>query len=509
MPHRLRPPGAAGVCVRAAADRETRWPGRTPAAAGPPPVPAGPPTPPGRPAARARSGRHQPDMPAWPSPAPGQGLVHPAEPQVGAEESECDRGLTQQRGQQRRIGDVHARTRGAWVRTSRCSSQNPGPERARAMNGSFLLTADTRRLAATTRTRGNHPQPVRHRTRRPVLTAEAGRTSRHAIAGQIVPAVVAPWATRAIYPWRRLSPMRRAQRSAGGGQPRGSSGQRSRIQRVPDGETISGYRAARRPTWRGADLGSCRVSPQSRRRTASAARATPASGLGQRRVPAGVRAPAERAVRRNAPGVPGAARHPQPARCRADGQRAARHLVGPAASPRAPAAAPRRRRGTGRRGTDRLRAPSRAARPRWPCCPASPAWARPRQAARAEQAALALMERGVARPGWAEHVGAVAAADCYVNSDPFGDRDEVVCVFSYAGEEPHALVVVVDYNAAGMLPTAGSPRRSTSSSNAAASRPRRGGRARPGSFRRGRAAAGPAAARDGARRHRRRRRARR
>jgi hypothetical protein len=74
----------------------------------------------------------------------------------------------------------------------------------------------------------------------------------------------------------------------------------------------------------------------------------------------------------------------------------------------------------------------------------------PRQAARAERAALALMERGVARPGWAEHVGAVAAADCYVNSDAFGDRDEFVCVFSYAGEEPHALVVVVDYNAGGM-----------------------------------------------------------
>jgi hypothetical protein len=73
-----------------------------------------------------------------------------------------------------------------------------------------------------------------------------------------------------------------------------------------------------------------------------------------------------------------------------------------------------------------------------------------RQASRAEQAALALMERGVARPAWAEHVGAVIATDCYVSPDPLGDRDEVVCVFSYAGEEPHALVVIVDYNAAGM-----------------------------------------------------------
>jgi hypothetical protein len=73
-----------------------------------------------------------------------------------------------------------------------------------------------------------------------------------------------------------------------------------------------------------------------------------------------------------------------------------------------------------------------------------------RQAIQAEQAALALMDRGVARPAWAVHVGAVEAAECYVNSDAYGDRDEVVCVFSYAGQEQHALVVVVDYNAGGL-----------------------------------------------------------
>jgi hypothetical protein len=75
----------------------------------------------------------------------------------------------------------------------------------------------------------------------------------------------------------------------------------------------------------------------------------------------------------------------------------------------------------------------------------------PRQASRAEQAALELMERGVRRPGWAQHLGAVTASECYLNSDPYGDTDEVVCVFSYAGEEPHALVTVVDYNADGMI----------------------------------------------------------
>ena len=42
-------------------------------------------------------------------------------------------------------------------------------------------------------------------------------------------------------------------------------------------------------------------------------------------------------------------------------------------------------------------------------------------------------------------------AECYVNPDELGDTDEVICVFSYAGEEPHALVSVVDYNADGMI----------------------------------------------------------
>ena len=75
----------------------------------------------------------------------------------------------------------------------------------------------------------------------------------------------------------------------------------------------------------------------------------------------------------------------------------------------------------------------------------------PRQAAKAERAALDLIENGVPCPGWAEHLGAVAAADCYVNPDTLGDQDEVICTFSYAGEEPHALITVVDYNADGMI----------------------------------------------------------
>jgi hypothetical protein len=75
----------------------------------------------------------------------------------------------------------------------------------------------------------------------------------------------------------------------------------------------------------------------------------------------------------------------------------------------------------------------------------------PRQAIAAEQAAIEMIDSGVKAPSWADHLGAVAPAECYVNSDEWGDQDEIICVFSYAGEEPHALVSVVDYNAGGMI----------------------------------------------------------
>jgi hypothetical protein len=74
-----------------------------------------------------------------------------------------------------------------------------------------------------------------------------------------------------------------------------------------------------------------------------------------------------------------------------------------------------------------------------------------RQAAAAEQAAITLMDSGVKAPGWADHLGAVAPAECYVNPDEWGDQDELICVFSYAGDEPHALVCVIDYNVSGMI----------------------------------------------------------
>ena len=51
-----------------------------------------------------------------------------------------------------------------------------------------------------------------------------------------------------------------------------------------------------------------------------------------------------------------------------------------------------------------------------------------------------MIDSGVRAPAWADHLGAVTPAECYVNPDEWGDQDEIICVFSYAGEEPHALV---------------------------------------------------------------------
>ncbi|MGI5274613.1 hypothetical protein ACQEUU_36160 [Nonomuraea sp. CA-218870] len=81
-----------------------------------------------------------------------------------------------------------------------------------------------------------------------------------------------------------------------------------------------------------------------------------------------------------------------------------------------------------------------------------------RQGAKAEGAALAMMESGVARPGWADRVGAVKPTGCYVSRDAYGDQDTVICTFAYrwSGDGPgdqrdrHALVMVVDYNMSGM-----------------------------------------------------------
>ncbi|MFB9252302.1 hypothetical protein ACFFWE_29055 [Sphaerisporangium melleum] len=61
-----------------------------------------------------------------------------------------------------------------------------------------------------------------------------------------------------------------------------------------------------------------------------------------------------------------------------------------------------------------------------------------RQAAKAEGAALALMESDVARPRWAERVGAVKPQGCYVSRDAYGDQDTVVCTFAYRRAVPAA-----------------------------------------------------------------------
>ncbi len=74
-----------------------------------------------------------------------------------------------------------------------------------------------------------------------------------------------------------------------------------------------------------------------------------------------------------------------------------------------------------------------------------------RQKAKAERAALALLDRGVAHPGWAERVGMVAPAECHVSRDVYGDQDSVICTYTYGGQERHALVILVDHNHGGLV----------------------------------------------------------
>ena len=74
-----------------------------------------------------------------------------------------------------------------------------------------------------------------------------------------------------------------------------------------------------------------------------------------------------------------------------------------------------------------------------------------RQAAKAEHAALGLMERGVARPGWADQVGMVEPDECHVSRDVYGDQESIICTYSYRDAERHALVVLVDHNMGGMV----------------------------------------------------------
>ncbi len=78
----------------------------------------------------------------------------------------------------------------------------------------------------------------------------------------------------------------------------------------------------------------------------------------------------------------------------------------------------------------------------------------PRQAAKAERAALALMERGVARPGWADRVGMVVPETCHVSRDVYGDQDSIICTYTYGGRDRHALVILVDRNRSGTVHSA-------------------------------------------------------
>ena len=78
----------------------------------------------------------------------------------------------------------------------------------------------------------------------------------------------------------------------------------------------------------------------------------------------------------------------------------------------------------------------------------------------AAQGMIALRERGLQVPDWACQLGAVTPVAAYLNSDRFGDTDDVVCVFG-RGRDPHgatdppspehALILVLDHNSGGVL----------------------------------------------------------
>lgn len=76
----------------------------------------------------------------------------------------------------------------------------------------------------------------------------------------------------------------------------------------------------------------------------------------------------------------------------------------------------------------------------------------PRQAAKAETAALRLIDKGVPRPSWADQLGTAVPGDCWVSKDVYGDQETAICTFSYqGGGDRHALIALVDYNLRGML----------------------------------------------------------
>ncbi|RAY10893.1 hypothetical protein DPM19_33270 [Actinomadura craniellae] len=80
-----------------------------------------------------------------------------------------------------------------------------------------------------------------------------------------------------------------------------------------------------------------------------------------------------------------------------------------------------------------------------------------RQATLAEQAALELMDRGVARPGWADRIGMAALSGCYLSRDVYGDQDTIICTYTYGDTDLHALVVTVDHNRGGAPRPMGRP----------------------------------------------------
>lgn len=84
----------------------------------------------------------------------------------------------------------------------------------------------------------------------------------------------------------------------------------------------------------------------------------------------------------------------------------------------------------------------------------------PGQRSKAASAARELAATGVRRPPWAQRIGRVRSGECWVSRDVYGDQDTIITTFRHegpqdeagheAGDEAHALIVLVDYNLGGM-----------------------------------------------------------
>lgn len=69
----------------------------------------------------------------------------------------------------------------------------------------------------------------------------------------------------------------------------------------------------------------------------------------------------------------------------------------------------------------------------------------------ARAAAVRMRATGVDEPRWAIDIGHPEFAGAWASTDEFGDQTELVGDFAYPGQEPHAVVTMIDHNFQGLI----------------------------------------------------------